>query len=76
MVPWWCAVSSAMTVTSGQVAGRTMAQLYGALRLYVNFFQPSFKLIDKTRDGATTVKRYSPPTTPCDRLIPARCHQR
>ena len=37
---------------SGQVAGQTMAQLYGALRLYVNFFQPSFKLIDKTRDGA------------------------
>ena len=36
---------------------------------YVNFFQPSFKLIDKTRDGATTVKHYSPPTTPCDRLI-------
>ena len=46
-----------------------MAHLYGALRLYVNFFQPSFKLIDKTRDGSTTVKRYSPPTTPCDRLI-------
>ena len=54
---------------SGQVAGQTMAQLYGALRRYVNFFQPSFKLIDKTRDGSTTVKRYSPPTTPCDRLI-------
>ena len=54
---------------SGQVAGQTMAQLYGALRLYVNFFQPSFKLIDKTRDGSTTVKRYSPPTTPCGRLI-------
>ena len=54
---------------SGQVAGQTMAHLYGALRLYVNFFQPSFKLIDKTRDGATTVKHYSQPTTPCDRLI-------
>ena len=54
---------------SGQVAGQTMAHLYGALRRYVNFFQPSFKLIDKTWDGATTVKRYSPPTTPCDRLI-------
>ena len=54
---------------AGQVAGQTMAQLYGALRLYVNFLQLSFKLIDKTRDGATTVKRYSPPTTPCDRLI-------
>ncbi len=46
-----------------------MAHLYRALRLYVNFFQPSFKLIDKTRDGATTVKHYSQPSTPCDRLI-------
>ena len=46
-----------------------MAHLYRGLRLYVNFFQPSFKLIDKTRDGATTVKHYSQPTTPCDRLI-------
>ena len=54
---------------SGQVAGQTMAYLYEALRLYVNFFQPSFKLIDKTRDGATTVKRYTQPATPCDRLI-------
>ena len=54
---------------SGQVAGQTMAYLYEALRLYVNFFQPSFKLIDKTRDRATTVKRYSLPITPCDRLI-------
>ena len=54
---------------SGQVAGQTMAHLYEALRRYVNFFQPSFKLIDKTRDGATTVKHYSQPTTPGDRLI-------
>ncbi len=54
---------------SGQVAGQTMAHVYEALRRYVNFFQPSFKLIDKTRDGATTVKHYSQPTTPCDRLI-------
>ena len=54
---------------SGQVAGQTMAYLYGAVRLYVNYFQPSFKLIDKTRDGSTTVKHYSQPATPCDRLI-------
>ena len=46
-----------------------MAHLYGALRLYVNYFQPSFKLIDKTRDGSTTVKHYSQPATPCDRLL-------
>ena len=54
---------------SGQVAGQTIAYLYEALRLYVNFLQPSFKLIEKTRDGSTTVKRYSQPATPCDRLI-------
>ena len=54
---------------SGQVAGQTMAHLYAAVRLYVNYFQPSFKLIDKTRHGSTTVKRYSQPATPCDRLI-------
>jgi hypothetical protein len=46
-----------------------MAYLYGALRRYVNYFQPSFKLIDKTRDGSTTVKHYSQPATPGDRLI-------
>ena len=65
MVPWY-GVSSVTTGCSGQVAGQTTAHLYEALRRYVNFFQPSFKLIDKTRDGATTVKRYSQPTTPCE----------
>ena len=54
---------------SGRVAGQTMARLHAAVRLYVNFFQPSFKLIEKIRDGATTIKRYSKPATPCDRLI-------
>ena len=46
-----------------------MAYLYVALRWYVNYFQPSFQLIDKTRDDSTTVKHYSQPATPCDRLI-------
>ena len=54
---------------SGPIAGQTMAHLYGAMRRYVNHFQPSFKLLEKTRDGATVVKRYSPPATPCDRLM-------
>ena len=54
---------------SGQVAGQTMAHLYAAVRLYVKYFQPWFKLIDKTRHGSTTVKRYSQPASPCDRLI-------
>ena len=34
----------------------------------MNYFQPSFKLLEKMRDGAKTIKRYSPPATPCDRL--------
>ena len=54
---------------SGAVAGQTMAHLYGAVRQYVNYFQPSFKLVGKTRHGSRVVKRYSPPATPCDRLI-------
>ena len=56
---------------SGQVAGQTMAHLYAAVRLYVYYFQPSFKLIDKTRHGSTTVKRYSQPATPLRPADPA-----
>ena len=54
---------------SGQVAGQTMAHLHGSIRLYVNYFQPSFKLVEKTRNGSTVIKRYSPPATPCDRVV-------
>ena len=54
---------------SGPVAGQTMAHLYGAMRRYVNYFQPSFKLMEKIRNGSAVVKRYSPPATPCDRLM-------
>lgn len=54
---------------SGQVAGQTMAHMHRALRLCVNYFQTSFKLIEKTRNGSAVVKRYSPPSTPCDRVI-------
>ena len=54
---------------SGQVAGQTIAHLHGAIRLYVNYFQPSFKLVEETRNGSTVIKRYSPPATPCDRVV-------
>jgi hypothetical protein len=37
----------------------------------VNFFQPSFKLASKHRDGAKVSKRYYPPQTPCERLLQA-----
>ena len=35
----------------------------------MNHFQPSFKLLEKIRTGARVIKRYSPPATPCDRLM-------
>ena len=54
---------------SGQVAGQTIAHLHGVMRLYVNYFQPSFKLLEKTRNGSVVTKRYSPPATPCDRVM-------
>jgi len=35
----------------------------------VNFFQPSFKIIEKSREGARVRKRYASPKTPCARLL-------
>jgi len=37
--------------------------------LYVNFFQPSFKLAGKQRDAALLRRRYHLPLTPCQRLL-------
>lgn len=54
---------------SGPIAAQTLAQLYAAARWYVNYFQPSFKLLEKTREGAKVSKRYDRPATPCDRLL-------
>src|SRR5258708_13985929 len=46
-----------------------MARLCAAARLYVNFFQPSFKLKEKRREGAKVIKRYHAPSTPCERAL-------
>ena len=46
-----------------------MARLYAAARLYVNFFQPSFKLAEKRREGAKVIKRYHDPSTPYERAL-------
>jgi len=55
----------------GIAAAQTITRLYGASRLFVNFFQPSFKLAEKHREGAQVTKRYHPPQTPCERLLQA-----
>jgi hypothetical protein len=54
---------------SGVVACQALWHLYQAARLYVNYFQPSFKLRDKSRDGFKVKRTYEPPATPCDRLL-------
>jgi len=52
----------------GLEAAMLLAELYRSARLFVNFFQPSFKLIAKRRDGARVRKTYSAPMTPHQRL--------
>ena len=54
---------------SGLAATHALAVLYASSRLYINFFQPSFKLKEKMRDGARVSKKYHAPATPCDRLL-------
>ncbi len=53
---------------TGITAATELARLYRDMRLYVNFFQPSFKLMEKTRDGARVTKRYHAPLTPFQRV--------
>lgn len=50
---------------SGVVAGQVMANLYQNIRLYVNYYQPSFKLRKKERDGSKVKRTYYKPLTPC-----------
>jgi len=54
---------------SGVVAGQALAHLYQAARLHVNYFQPSFKLRRKERQGAKVRRIYEQPATPCERLL-------
>ena len=54
---------------AGLEAAATLGRLYVSVRLFVNFFQPSFKLVEKVRDGARVTKRYHPPATPYQRLL-------
>ncbi len=44
----------------GERAYRQLGELYRAVRLYVNFFQPSMKLRTKTRNGSRVRRTYGP----------------
>lgn len=54
---------------AGVVAGQVLAQLYQSVRLYVNYYQPSFRLRSKRREGAKVIRTYFSPLTPCARLL-------
>jgi len=47
----------------------SLNRLYDVLRLYINFFQPTMKLLAKTRQGARVHKVYDTARTPYQRLL-------
>jgi hypothetical protein len=53
----------------GFTATAALRRVYEASRLYTNFFQPSFKLKSKYREGARVHKQYELPETPYRRLL-------
>jgi hypothetical protein len=53
----------------GLSAAAALRRVYEASRLYINFFQPSFKLKAKQRQGARVHKQYYLPETPYRRLM-------
>ncbi|NNJ13742.1 transposase family protein [Chloroflexales bacterium ZM16-3] len=55
----------------GEHAYRQLVELYRALRLYVNFFQPSLKLKEKRQTGKAVQRIYLPAQTPFERLCAA-----
>ena len=55
----------------GEAAYRQLVELYRALRLYVNFFQPALKLKEKHREGVTVRRTYAPAQTPFERVCAA-----
>jgi hypothetical protein len=53
----------------GKNALKLLNEYYELLRLHVNFFLPSTKLISKRRDGARIHKKYDTPMTPYKRVL-------
>jgi len=54
---------------AGERASRQLAELYRAVRLYVNGFQPSMKLRAKHRTGSHVRRTYDRAQTPLQRLL-------
>jgi hypothetical protein len=53
----------------GPEALKQLTELYLSLRLYNNFYQPSMKLLSKTRDGSKVQRTYDSARTPYRRIL-------
>jgi hypothetical protein len=53
----------------GESVFTQLGEVYQALRLYVNCFQPSMKLLAKQSEGKTVRRIYDPAKTPLQRLL-------
>ena len=56
---------------ASKAAYQCLDRLYYLVRLYINFFQPTMKLISRTRHGARVHKVYESAQTPYQRLLKA-----
>jgi len=54
---------------ASKAAYQCLERLYNSVRLYMNFFQPTMKLVSKTRHGAKVHKVYETAQTPYQRLL-------
>ena len=54
-----------------KAAYQCLERVYSLVRLYTNFFQPTMKLMSKTRHGAKVNKIYDTARTPYQRLLEA-----
>jgi len=56
---------------TSKAAYQCLGRIYDSVRLYMNFFQPTMKLVSKTRHGAKVSKVYDTARTPYQRLLEA-----
>ena len=56
---------------TSKAAYQCLGRVYDCVRLYINFFQPTMKLVSKTRHGAKVNKVYDTARTPYQRLLEA-----
>ena len=54
---------------ASKAAFECLGRVYDLVRLYINFFQPTMKLVSKTRHGAKVHKVYDTARTPYQRLV-------